>query len=159
MNRKSKIIWFEPIVFLFFGAFHLHRIWSLIDRYGYSDFWLSVMNDRGWFYYALLGTLSILCIAGIVVFMNSIGGNYWWRWVYIFGGGYVLFDLFAVFTGIKWWRDLLEFMFDINNPYWNVIWGMFILLGLFSFVLGICVIKLYRQQNKHFTIAYKSKFL
>ena len=50
MKEKSKIYWFEPVVFLFFGVFHLHRIWELIDRNSYADFWLGVMNNRGVLY-------------------------------------------------------------------------------------------------------------
>ena len=138
---KSKIIWIEPVFFLFFGVFHLHRIWGLIDRKGYSDFWLSVMNNRDWFYFSLLGILSLLCIVGIAVFIKCKGHNYWWRWVYIFGGGYLLFDLFAIFIKLEIWKNLLYWMFDITNPYWNIVLGIFISLGLFSLIAGISISK------------------
>ena len=152
MSIKSKIIWFEPIVFVFFGAFHLHRIWGLFDRNRYSEFWLSVMTERGWVYYALMGILSVLCIAGIAVFVKNRGNNYWWRWFYIFGGGYVLFDLFAIAAGLEIWKKLLERMFDVTSQYWNVIWGGFIVLGLVSLFIGIILIKIkvkHRWRNKY----------
>ncbi len=38
MGNKSKLLWFEKYFFLFFGIFHMHRIWGLIDCRGYSDF-------------------------------------------------------------------------------------------------------------------------
>lgn len=141
MNEKSKIIWFEPIVFLFFGLLHLHRIWALIDRKSYSDFWLSVMNNRNWFYFALMGVMSALCIAGIIVFIKNKDKNYWWRWFYIFGGGYVLFDLLAILIGLDIWKNLLHKMFDVTSQYWNVLWGTFIGLGLISSIIGIIIIK------------------
>lgn len=150
MNEKSKIFWFEPIVFLFFGVFHLHRIWGLIDRNGYSDFWLSVLNKRGLLYYILMGILSVLCIAGVAVFIKNKGKNYWWRWFYVFGGGYVLFDLFAIAIRLSIWENLLNLMFDVTGWYWNIIWVAFIVLGLISLIIGILIIKKMLQKNKHF---------
>jgi len=48
-----------------------------------------------------------------------------------------LFDLFAIATELEMWNELLLFMFDVNSPYWNMVWGFFILLGAFVFGLGI----------------------
>ncbi|MCL1859674.1 MAG: hypothetical protein FWF92_10645 [Oscillospiraceae bacterium] len=141
MNDKSKIIWFEPVVFIFFGIFHLHRIWGLTDRNGYSKFWLSIMNDRGWFYYVLMGLMSVLCVAGIIVFLKNKNNNYWWRWFYIFGGGYVIFDLFAITIKLEIWKNLIYWMYDASNKYWNIVWGGFIILGLISLSIGILVTK------------------
>jgi len=137
MDKKFSIMWFEPIFFLFFGLFHLHRIWAFVDRNSYSAFWLDVMNNRDLFYFALMGIMSLLCIAGIVVFFRSRGQRFWWRWFYIFGGGYVLFDLFAIATGLSMWKRLLFWMFDTSNEYWNIVWGSFIGLGLLSFGIGV----------------------
>ena len=63
--------------------------------------------------------------------------NYWWRWIYIFGGSYILFDLFAIAVGLDFWNNLLLIMYDVNSPYWNIIWSFFVMLGAFVFVLGI----------------------
>jgi len=141
LKDKSKIFWFEPVVFLFFGLFHLHRIWGLVDRTGYADFWLGIMNNRGILYFLLMGILSALCIAGIVVFFRNIGKNYWWRWIYIFGGGYVLFDLFAILIKLKEWNILLQIMFDTKSIYWNYLWGLFIVIGFLSLAFGIHIMK------------------
>ena len=141
MNDKSKIVWFEPIFFLFFGVFHLHRIWGLFDRNNYSRFWLSIMSSREWFFYVSMVILSAFCIAGIVVFVKNKRKNYWWRWIYIFGGIYLLFDLFAITIRLEVWENLLYQMFDITNSYWNILWGGFILLGLVSLVIGILIFK------------------
>jgi len=141
MKEKSKIIWFEPIVFLFFGLLHLHRIWAFIDRSSYSDYWLSLMDNRGWFYFVLMGIMSFLCVAGIVLFIRNKGRNYWWRWFYIFGGGYVLFDLFAILVGLDIWKNILYKMFDVTSQYWNMLWGAFIGFGLILFVIGISITK------------------
>lgn len=147
MNKKSHIYWFEPVVFLFFGLFHIHRIWGLIDRVGYADFWFSIMKNRGVLYFLLMGILSVLCVLGIVVFIKNIGKNYWWRWIYIFGGGYVLFDLFAILMKLAVWNKLLLKMFDTTGAYWNLLWGAFITIGSLSLVLGIHIIKIMKQVN------------
>ena len=140
-SKTTRIMWFEPIVFLFFGMLHLHRVWALTDRVGYSNFWLSLMVNRGLLYFILMGIMSLLCIAGIVVFATNRGKNYWWRWFYILGGGYVLFDLFAILIGLSIWEQLIYWMFDISNLYWNVVWGCFIGLGFISFIIGLSITK------------------
>ncbi len=139
MSDKSKLYWFEKYFFLFFGLFHMHRIWGLIDRKAYSDFWLSAMNSRNWFYFTLMGLLSAFCILGLAVFVINRGRNYWWRWIYLFGGLYLLFDLFAILVRLEFWERLLRWMFDITNPYWNLLWGTFIGLGVFSIILGVSI--------------------
>lgn len=134
---EKKIYAFEPWFFIFFGLFHLHRIWGLIDRASYASFWIGVMEKKGIFYYSLMGVLAILCVMGIVTFFKNIHNNYLWRWIYIFGGSYVLFDLFAIATGLKFWHKLLLMMFDVNAWYWNILWSAFIIMGSLVFVLGL----------------------
>ena len=95
---KSKIVWFEPIIFLFFGVFHLHRIWGLFDRSNYAKFWLSIMSNRGCVFYVSMAILSALCIAGIVVFVK--------KWV-------------ALVLSI--WRDLRFIWFICHS---NQVWDM-----------------------------------
>lgn len=132
-----KIYFYEPWFFILFGIFHLHRVWGLIDRESYASFWLGVLEEKGLFYYSLMGILAIFCVLGIITFFKNMRQNYWWRWIYIFGGGYVLFDLFAIATGLSFWHDLLLMMFDTTAPYWNIVWSGFIMLGGAVFVLGI----------------------
>ena len=136
----KKIKAFEPWFFIFFGLFHLHRIWGLVDRKSYADFWIGIMEEKGASYYLLMGTLAMLCILGIITFIKNFNNNYWWRWIYVFGGGYVLFDLFAIATGLSFWQKLLMMMFDVNSPYWNVVWLAFVLLGGAVFILGISLL-------------------
>lgn len=141
----KKIAFYEPWFFLFFGVFHLHRIWGLIDRESYADFWLRILENKNGFYYILMIVLSALCILGGISFFKNIHHNYWWRWIYIVGGSYLLFDLFAICVGLKFWNKLLLWMYDTASPYWNLIWLMFIMLGGFSFGLGV---KLMRENKK-----------
>ncbi|MGN0461075.1 MAG: hypothetical protein ACI4HZ_01370, partial [Ruminococcus sp.] len=63
---EKKIFIFEPWFFIFFGLFHLHRIWGLIDRYSYAEFWTGVLENKGLFYFVLMGILAILCVLGII---------------------------------------------------------------------------------------------
>lgn len=134
---KKRIMVWEPWFFITFGLFHLHRIWGLIDRNSYAGFWLSVLEDKGLFYFVLMGILAGLCILGIITFFRNRRCNYWWRWIYLLGGAYLLFDLFAVAAGLEVWNRLLLWMFDVNSMYWNAVWTFFVLLGGFVFVLGI----------------------
>lgn len=135
--REKKIYSWEPWFFIFFGLFHLHRIWALIDRERYASFWLGIMENKGVPYFVIMGILALLCVLGIVTFVRNLHCNYWWRWIYLGGGVYVLFDLFAIATGMKFWHKLLLIMFDTASPYWNAVWIFFILLGGFVFLLGI----------------------
>lgn len=132
-----KIYRWEPWFFMFFGIFHLHRIWALIDRNAYASFWMGIMEEKGIAYFLIMGVLAVLCILGIVTFIRERKNNYWWRWIYIGGGCYVLFDLFAIATGVKFWHRLLLWMFDTNASHWNSVWITFILLGGFVFALGV----------------------
>ncbi len=143
-----KIALFEPGFFLFFGLFHLHRIWGLFDRKAYASFWLQVMEQRGALYFLLMGVLAALCLVGMIVFFRNWPRNPWWRWIYLFGGGYVLFDLFAIATGLQFWQRLLLWMFDTASPYWNLLWSIFIALGAFSFGLGIWLLNKRIKQGR-----------
>ena len=144
----KKICFFEPCFFLFFGIFHIHRIWGLLDREGYSAFWLKTMEDKGVLYFTLMIVLAGLCLIGIFTFFKEMKKNYWWRLIYICGGVYLLFDLFAIAAGLGYWHDLLLMMFDTSSPYWNFIWGGFILLGCLVFLLGISLlIKQIKQKD------------
>lgn len=136
-KMEKKVLVWEPWFFMAFGLFHLHRIWGLIDRDSYAVFWIDALKNKGLFYFALMGILSILCILGIITFFKNLNNNYWWRWIYLFGGVYVLFDLFAIAIGLEFWNKLLLWMFDVTSIYWNIVWAFFILLGAFVFVLGI----------------------
>ena len=137
VTEMKRVEAFEPWIFIFFGVFHLHIIWGLIDRQTYADFWVKTMESKGVLYYLLIGILAVLCIWGIRTFLKNRHNNFWWRWIYIFCGGYLLVDLFAIATGLGFWHELILKMYDIYAPYWNVIWISFILLGGFSFTLGI----------------------
>ena len=115
----------------------MHRIWALIDRKAYASFWMGIMENKGFLYFLIMGILAVLCVVGIITFIRERKANYHWRWIYLFGGVYVLFDLFAIAVGIEGWEKLLAIMFDTHSPYWNYIWGFFILLGMAVFILGI----------------------
>ena len=133
----KKVAVFEPWFFLFFGAFHLHRIWGLLDRKSYADFWMGLMINKGMLYYVISGVLAVLCILGIGTFLKNIRHNYWWRWIYVLGGSYLLFDLFAVAAGLGFWHKLLLKMYDVSAAYWTVLWLVFIWMGGASFALGL----------------------
>ena len=40
-------------------------------------------------------------VLGIFTFTKCRGNNDWWRWIYLFGGAYVLFDLYAIASGLE----------------------------------------------------------
>ena len=139
--KMKKIYIYEPWFFIFFGVFHLHRIWGLVDRASYAAFWINVMESKGIFYFVLMGILAAFCVLGIVTFLRNLRHNYWWRWIYLCGGSYLLFDLFAIATELEFWHNLIYAMFDVTSPYWNLLWGGFIVLGGFVFGLGCSLLK------------------
>lgn len=143
---KKEVFAWEPWFFITFGLFHLHRIWGLIDRNSYAGFWTDLLENKGILYFILMGILGALCILGIITFIKNKRRNYWWRWIYLFGGLYLLFDLFAIAIGLECWKKLLLWMFDVTSTYWSVVWSFFILLGGFSFALGI---KLSMQRKRY----------
>ena len=109
---------------------------------------MGILENKGVPYYATMGVLALLCVAGIVVFIRERKHNYWWRWIYIGGGSYVLFDLFAIAIGLTFWKTLLDSMFDTSSSYWNICWSLFIILGGFVFCLGISLlIKLMKDKK------------
>lgn len=108
-----------------------------MDRSSYAKFWINVMESRGLFYFVLMGILSEFCVLGIITFFKNLRCNYWWRWIYLCGGGYLLFDLFAIATGLEFWHDLILAMFDVKAWYWNFLWGGFIVMGGAVFGLGV----------------------
>ena len=138
--EKKVLIW-EPWFFMTFGLFHLHRIWGLIDRDSYAGFWVGILESKGLFYFTLMGVLAGLSVLGIFTFTKCRGNNYWWSWIYLFGGAYVLFDLYAIASGLEFWNKLLLWMFDVDSIYWNAVWLFFVLLGGFSFLLGMKLLK------------------
>ena len=142
--KKTILVW-EPYFFMAFGLFHLHRVWGLIDRNSYAEFWIDVLENKGLFYFGLMGLLAALCILGMITFVRNLHNNYWWRWIYLLGGVYVLFDLSAIAAGLEFWNRLLRWMFDVKSSYWNIVWMFFVLLGGFSFVWGV---KLLIQRNR-----------
>lgn len=133
----KRIFAWEPWFFIFFGVFHMHRIWALVDRQSYAEFWMGIYEEKGVTYFVLMGLLAGLCIIGIVTFIRERKANYLWRWIYVFGGAYVLFDLFAIAIGLEVWKKLLSAMFDTSSALWNPIWLLFIVLGCAVFALGI----------------------
>ena len=143
----KKIYAWEPWFFVFFGLFHMHRIWALIDRSSYAAFWTGILEKRGTLYVLIMCLLAGLCVLGIITFIHERRANYFWRWIYVLGGAYLLFDLFAIATGLEIWRRLLNAMFDTASPYWNSVWCFFILLGCAVFVLGI-ILMAHRQKVK-----------
>lgn len=145
----KKIYWFEPLFFLFFGVFHLHRIWGLIDRESYAVFWMQTLERKGIIYYVLMMVLTGLCVLGIIVFFKEVRQNYWWRWIYLCGGGYLLFDLFAIAADLGFWHELLLKMFDTSAWFWNIVWGGFILLGFMAFILGLSLHTKRKKQKQY----------
>ena len=106
-----------------------------------------MLEEKGALYYCLMAVLLLLCVLGVGTFFKNRHNNEWWRWIYLLGGSYLLFDLFAIAAGWEFWHGFIRKMFDVSSPYWNVIWGGFILLGGFAFGLGMKLL-IQRWQNK-----------
>ena len=136
---------FEHWLFIQFALFHLHRVWGLLDRESYAAFWLGVLTERGVFYWTLMAALGGMCLLALALFFRCFRERCWWRWVYLFGGGYVLFDLFAIAADLPFWHRLLTAMFDTAAWYWNWLWSAFVVLGGACLLLGICLLRQRRR--------------
>ena len=136
---------FEPWFFILFGLFHLHRVWGLLDRESYAAFWLGVLTERGVFYWTLMAVLGGMCLWALALFFRCFRERCWWRWAYLCGGGYVLFDLFAIAADLPFWHRLLTAMFDTAAWYWNWLWSAFVVLGGACLLLGICLLRQRRR--------------
>lgn len=135
-------------LYVFFGVFHLHRIWALVERSSYAKFWLSVLQSRGIIYFILLAIMMLLCLGGFIAFVRNRRYNFWWRYLYLLGGAYVVFDLFAIYFELPVWKEVIYTMFDTSNSNWTLIWGGgFIGMGALSLVLGIRLIMTYMGQR------------
>ena len=77
-NAKGmkKIYSWEPWFFMFFGLFHLHRIWALADRESYASFWMGIMENKGiayfgimesWLHYVFLELLHLSRIERVII--------------------------------------------------------------------------------------------
>lgn len=79
IEGMKKIYAWEPGFFLFFGFFHLHRIWAFIDRESYASFWMGIMENKGIAYFMIMIILAVLCVLGIITFIKNrkiiIGGD------------------------------------------------------------------------------------
>lgn len=53
----KKIFALESWFFMFFGLFHLHRIWAPIDREAYTSFWMEMLNEKSLSYFLIMGYL------------------------------------------------------------------------------------------------------
>ena len=94
------------------------------------------------------GLLAGLCLAGLRAFVRHRRENAWWRWIYVLGGGYVLWDLFAIAAGLDFWEKLLYSMFDTALPCWDLLWGGFVLPGAGAFVLGLALLARRRRDAR-----------
>lgn len=52
-----------------------------------------------------------------------------------------MFDLFAIIFKLEFWQKLIFWMYDITNPYWNILWLSFIIMGGLVLLLGIKILK------------------
>jgi len=96
----------------------------------------------------LLGIIILLLsIFAILTFIINFKNNKWWRWIYLFGGIYLLFDSILNLLNVKFMMNIVNYMFTAPNPQFNIIWGFFIILGLFCIILSIYLWK-YKEDKK-----------
>jgi hypothetical protein len=139
MNLGVNKYRLESLFFLFFGLFHIHRIWAFIDAKAYNDFWLNMLNNRNIFFYIFGVILIILTLAVIIYFLKHYKEKKWWRWIYLFGGGYVLIDCILNLFKNNFIINIVIKMYTLGQPYYNIVWGFFILLGIICIIISKCL--------------------
>jgi len=126
----------ESLVFLFFGLFHIHRIWAFIDSKSYNEFWLNILESRGPFLFVLGFLLLIISIIVILYFIKNIKDIKWWRWIYLFGGIYLIIDNILNLLNNDFIKNVIIKMYTIKQPYYSILWGLFLVLGIFCIIIS-----------------------
>jgi len=122
--------------FFFLGLFHLDRIWVFICPKEYNNFWLDILQSRNTFFYILETTLVIFSLVLIVYFIKYFKEKKWWKWIYLFGGTYVFFDSISNLLNSNLTRRFVINMYTLEQPYYNILWGFFVVLGIICIVIG-----------------------
>jgi len=126
----------ESLFFLFFGMFHIHRIWAFIDSKSYNNFWLNILESRGQFFYSLGFLILIVSIIVIMYFIKSYKYKKWWRWIYLFGGIYLIIDSVLNILNNNLMKNIIIKMYTIKQPYYSILWGLFIILGIICIIIS-----------------------
>ena len=127
---------FEALFFFLFGLFHLHRIWAFIDSKSYNEFWLRLLEKREISFFILGILLIIVTIVIILYFIKSFKERKWWRWIYLFGGLYLFIDSILNMLNNNFMKNIVIKMYTIQQPYYNILWGFFIVLGIICVVIS-----------------------
>jgi predicted ferric reductase len=126
----------ESLVFLFFGLFHAHRIWAFVDSKSYNKFWLNILESRGTFFIIFGLLLLIMSIIVIIYFIKNFKYKKWWRWIYFFGGVYLIIDTILNLLNNNFIKNVVIKMYTIKQPYYSILWGLFIILGIICIILS-----------------------
>ena len=137
----------EALFFLFSGLFHIHRIWAFIDAKAYNNFWLKIVQNRNVYFYILGIILIIIAIIVIIYFIKYYKEKKWWRWIYLFGGVYVLIDCILNLSNNDFMKYIVLKMYTLKQPYYNILWGFFIMLGIIC-IIGSKYLWNYSEENK-----------
>jgi hypothetical protein len=127
---------FESLIFFFFGLFHTHRIWAFVNSTSYNKFWLNILESRGTFFIILGLFLLIISILAIVYFIRNFKYKKWWRWIYLFGGIYLVIDTILNLFNNNLIKNIVIKMYTIKQPYYSILWGFFIALGLVCIIIS-----------------------
>jgi len=131
--NKYKI---ESFVFLFLGLFYIDKIWAFICPKDYNYFWLNILQTRNTIFYILEVTLAVLSLIQIILFLIYFKDKKWWRMIYLFGGIYVFIDSVSYILKSKFLSRILISMYMLKQPYYNILWGFFVFLGIVCFIIS-----------------------
>jgi hypothetical protein len=126
----------EALFFFIFGLFHIHRIWAFIDSQSYNEFWLNFLEKRDVLFFILGILFIVITIVVILYFIKSYKEKKWWRWVYLFGGVYLFIDIILNLLNNNFIKNIVIKMYTLEQPYYNILWGLFIALGVICIVIG-----------------------
>ena len=132
-SNKYKM---ESLFFCIFGLFHIHRIWAFINAKGYNVFWLNVLRNKNIFFYILGIILVSLAIIALAFFVKFFKEKKWWRWIYLFGGIYVLIDCILNLLDNNFMAYVVMKMYTLKQPFYNILWSFFILVGIICMIFS-----------------------
>ena len=149
MNLNMNKYRIESLFFLFFGLFHIHRIWAFINAKAYNNFWLNISRNRNTFFYLLGIILIILTFVVIIYFIKYFKERKWWRWIYLFGGTYLLIDSILNLLNNNFMNNIVIKMYTLRQPYYKILWGSFIILGIISIIISKYLWNYSEEKNKN----------
>ena len=77
-----------------------------------------------------------MSIIVILYFIINFKDKKWWRWIYLFGGIYLIIDNVLNLFNNNFINNVVIKMYTMKQPYYSILWGLFIILGIICLIIS-----------------------